>query len=1086
MKRPRNKKMDLKLAFRVNLDSLTRIKKQDDFKSALIKKMRSPLFQSSLLYSKGKFLTAGFGGDDTEFPSTTIDNLLTIILLKLKKEVSLLEKYVVLKKEYEIKVLNGDYHSALEIVEKVGTLSGYSYWYLESKFSTLSLLKDIDGMRSFYSIIKKQKLTGIEQRDLDLIFDRTSPKSKIDRISYSLDSLKDGLTIEGAVDCYIVDFMHRFNCSIKYNATQVLSYYWQCNIIDIYNAILRLLFTNSIDHKNLNENLNEEFNLISDSINDIKLISFFGNANIYDEDFTGKYLTLCDHYITGDYKKCKDYYETHFISKPLIYSIYEFYINSLLNLELEPAMKNNGIFDELISSSVSSGCEFKDSQDSNKLFYMLNHIDVLQFVSLRSEKRIVNFKKEKTENIYRFFEFTSFPFNPFNPQNSYKDCISSKITHSNIEDNLDGIIPKYRNNKRIGDYYFNRKNFNKATEIYLGISDAPPHMIDEINNKIILCYFYNDQLTNACNFICDLFFNGDLNIDRVDAEQVLEALEECETPENIKIEIPIAVYLIASKVNEDQVVSLYLDDYLDFVGLNKPSEIEAKDDKHSFLMHKVCNINVLESLHTVRNIYSSSSDRLLDRTLILSKLDAKNSPEIINEIKFLTIQYSRNLCKKDIGQGKININFDVLTEVIKVEKASYINNMIDYFNRDKDNFTFEINEIAKQKDSQIYNSVYEFLCAVRDVYSIDSKYGLDYQLNTKIRHNGIVPAIRSIFESEGIMCKNSEGNYLDNEKFEQEGKCLLVESAYTDYQDKIKSFSKHVDLRLSKLKSVYMQIMTNDKTEKDRLFKFVIENKDIASFIMFLGDDKSEDEYVKQALELLKVKTEQCLKIGSALISTGLSDDFSSELKELRSYFKSFHGENFKSVLSLVLNDLNGKLDGISQWLSFSEVIGENFELELAIYEAESFTKTIFPDVDVIIKSKTDCDLLYYGKYLDSFVHMFILLFENASKRRKYPERIEINVDITASENKNVTVKVSNKSLLIDQESIEKINSEINSSECLHYANKENKSGIFKVKKIFELDFHCTNEISLSKEDDTFIFEATLDVSNILKGETNE
>ncbi|EHK2885100.1 hypothetical protein J7H88_004791, partial [Vibrio parahaemolyticus] len=268
-----------------------------------------------------------------------------------------------------------------------------------------------------------------------------------------------------------------------------------------------------------------------------------------------------------------------------------------------------------------------------------------------------------------------------------------------------------------------------------------------------------------------------MNIGRVDCKKVLEVLENCEPPDITTVEIPIAVYLLASQVNEEQIASLYLDDYLDYVELTRPSELEPKDEMHVFLMHKVCSLNVLESLHTVRNIYSSSSERLLDRMLILSKLNDEKNEEIIRETKFLTTQYSRNLCVKDIGKGKININFDVLSEIIKDEKSHYVKGMIKAYEEGKDSFDFSYDEIKNQKNTTIYGSVYEFLCAVRDVYTLDGKYGLDYQLNTKIRHNGIVPALRSVFDSEGILCKNSNNKYHDNELFERECKPLLWESA---------------------------------------------------------------------------------------------------------------------------------------------------------------------------------------------------------------------------------------------------------------------------------------------------------------------
>ncbi|HHY0343551.1 hypothetical protein JG663_09225 [Vibrio cholerae] len=1081
-----NKEVDLRFFFRKELSTLVSIGALSDFRKALKLKQRNPLFQSTYFFNRNRFKLSGFGGDNIQFPSSNLEYLLSVIFDKINREKKLLNNYISKKEKYEELILNGDYCSALEVVEEIGKESGYSFWYLEAKFSTLSLLEDVDEIRSFYDKVASKKLTDVEQRDLDLIFDRTSPISKVERISYSLDSLKDGLAIDDAIDSYIIDFMHRFNCSNKYNSTQVLSYYWQCNIVDIYNAVLRLIFTESIDFSELDKSLYEEFKSLKESIKDKKLSNYFVRADGCDDDLKDCYLKMCDLYIYGDYHGCKEFYENNFNNNPLVFSLYELYINSLINLGLESGIDRNGVLRKIIDHAIISGSKYEKKEEIDKLFYMLNHIDALQYSCLREEKRVVNFEKQRIEKIYRYFECTSFPSNPFNPNNCYENCISSKITLSSIDTDLGMAIPEYRNKKRIADFYFHRKDFSSAIKVYLSINDAPEHMKDEISNKIILCHFYNNEISKACVFICDLYFNGMLNINRIDGKKILEVMEECEPPEETSINIPIAVYLIASNLSEDQVIALYLDDFLDFSNVEKPSELSALDEKHRFLMHKVCNLNVLESLHTVRNIYASSSDRLLDRMLILSKLDSNDMPEIKKEIKFLTTQYSRNLCVKDVGGGKININFEVLLEIIKEEKSLYIENMNDAYYREKDDFDFDFDCIEKQKNTDIYNSVYEFLSAVRDVYSLDGKYGLDYQLNTKIRHNGIVPAIRSIFEKEGILCKRLEGKYIDNEKFEHECKHLLLESSYNTAQQKIKYFSKHIDTRLSKLKSVYMQIMTNDKTEKDRLFRFPITGKDIASFILYLDSDRTKDDYVIQALELMKSKTNSCLSVGRALIAEGLANDFSNELKELKNSFRAGYGKNYKSALSLVLNDIDSKLLTISEWLSFSEVIGENFKLDVAIFEAENFTKTIFPQVNLNVSVNNEEELIFDGKHLDSFVHMFILLFENASKRRKEHSFININVSITLSQHGFIEMRVSNESSSIDLEELERINSEINNLDFLHNANREKRSGVFKVKKILELDFQCRNKVILEAEKDIFTFVANLDVSNLIEGDCNE
>ncbi|EKO3774873.1 hypothetical protein P0F20_003509, partial [Vibrio metschnikovii] len=172
MRRNSRKVSDIKRNFEHEISNLVKIKSIKEFRVSLAKKLKNPIFQSSLLFSKNKFLSAGFGGSSNRtFQESNLQHLLIIILLKLKREIVLLNKYIDYKKQYEIDILNGKYASALDNIEKVRNCVGLSFWYLEAKLSTLSLLGDIDGFVKFYNSVSNAKINEIESRDLDLIFD---------------------------------------------------------------------------------------------------------------------------------------------------------------------------------------------------------------------------------------------------------------------------------------------------------------------------------------------------------------------------------------------------------------------------------------------------------------------------------------------------------------------------------------------------------------------------------------------------------------------------------------------------------------------------------------------------------------------------------------------------------------------------------------------------------------------------------------------------------------------------------------------------------------------------------------------------
>ncbi|MEZ8045230.1 hypothetical protein AB6C46_19900 [Vibrio sp. 10N.237.312.C02] len=1069
--------------FRKELTQCLKIKDTTTFIATLRKKLSNPIFQASLLFSKSKFLKTPFGGDESMIPGGDLDHVLSIILIKLQKEKKLLASFNTLKSQYEHQVLKGQFEEALDTIETVKNVSGLSCWFVECKFALLASLERYEEFEDFYNTLMKNIKSDLEKRDIDLIFERTSPNSIAERVEFSLDSLKEGLVQEKAFDAHIVDFLHRFDASKRYDTETILSYFWQSNIVDIYNIICRLLFSNSIEGNSVTK-LKSIFIDLADSTGSVKLKNFFSHdfEDYLDKNIESEFVNICDTYITGDYKYCISLCEDFLKNYPHATSIYEFYCNSLFNENWITALENKSLLKELIELNL----EYNNDNDSkiNKIFLRFNNLDSIQFISLRNKKKIISFSEDKLEsieNIYHFFECTVIPSNPFNPKLQIKDSISSTITN-NSEAYINGI-PEYRTRKRLADKHFHEREFSLAIETYMGIKNTPNHMVNEISNKIILSYFSNNQVDLACKYISDMYFSGNLSIERLDKKQIIDILEDCDPVEEPMVEIPISLYLLTSK-KDSHIVALHLDDYLDFMDLRKPSDIKISDEMHKFMLHKVCNLDVLESLHIIRKVYPTSNDRMLDRTLILSKLKndlSYKEEEISKELEFLQHQFSRNLCVSDVAPGKININNEMIAQIFKSERKNVISNLQISYSKEKDNFEFEFDKISCQVNTNLFVSAYEFFMAIRDIYTLDQKYGLDYQLNTNIRHNGIVPSLRSIFESEGIICDHENNQYKDNIIFETECRSLLVRYKYEELQNKIKLFSKNVDTRLNKLKSVYMHVATNDKDDKDKLFKIIIDESDIFKLLVFMNDKNDIDSCINYCLGIMTNKSEECLKLGRALINVGLGELFKKELKSLETSLKGTFSKKFVDAVSITRNDLDTRLESISEWLNFSEYSADDFLLEVALYEANSFLDTIFCNVNVEMEINNTFNSKINGKYLMSFINIFILIFENACKRRKNKESIKI-VITTSLVGENVSIEISNKSSTIDKEVINKINSDINDISKLDNANKEINSGIYKVKKHLEIDISAKNNIYIQSSGDEFIFNIDIDTLSICSG----
>lgn len=487
-----------------------KIKDATTFITTLRKKLSNPIFQASLLFSKSKFLKTPFGGDESMLPDASPDHVLSIILIKLQKEKKLLGSFNILKSKYESQVLKGSFSEALDTIEEVKNISGLSCWFIECKFALLATLEKYDEFEDFYNELTKNTKSDLEKRDIDLIFERTSPNSIAERVEFSLDSLKEGLVQEEAFDAHVVDFLHRFDASKKYDSTTIMSYFWQSNIVDIYNIICRLLFTNSISCS-LVANVKSSMLELAESTSSNKIKNYFSDDfdNYLEEKIEDDFIKICDTYITGNYRYCISLCEDFLNKYPYASSIYEFYCNSLLNENWVAELDSKGLLKELIE--LNFDYNEKDDARKNKIFLRFNNIDAIQFITLRKNKKIISFSEDKLKsikNVYDFFECTVIPKNPFNSKLIINESISSSIT--NNSDEFIEKIPEYRVKKRLADKLFHEKKFELAINTYISIKDTPNHMVSEISNKIILSYFSNNRVDFACKYISDMYFSGKL------------------------------------------------------------------------------------------------------------------------------------------------------------------------------------------------------------------------------------------------------------------------------------------------------------------------------------------------------------------------------------------------------------------------------------------------------------------------------------------------------------------------------------------------------------------------------------------------
>lgn len=1068
------------------IEQMDNIRNQSDFEMALEGALRSPVFKVAFDYQKNKFLNSGFAGWINICPTRSIEHTIHIIAKKISLHKNILNSYIEFRDEYEKFILLGYYDEAQDILDHVRDKFGLSYWYIGNQMSLFSIRGRHDELDIFYHALSKQNLTVVDKRDLDIFLEMSSESVPSQRMDFRLDAMKASVRHESQADFEIINFFFRFSCIEDYNINYILRYFWQCNIIDIYNIFSRVAIYLSANNRSELEIIRNESINIFDEIVDYKFIHLRRNLKIEtSKKINNKDIEeLCQEYKKGNYDAVIKKSETLLSTFPQLSSIYEIYFHSLLNQKKESSLPKDSIISKLSGrtlkyfknhSSNKASIE-RDIAAIRKLSYQFTTIDAFQFVTLITEKSFSSCLKNSASNIYKYIDNACIPL-------AQKNIINLNLSSCKE-------ISFYRLLKERGDYYLNKEMYKLATNIYESLKSCPQHMEAEIIGKTVLCYFKRGDINHGVHILSNIITNSKYDIKRLDLRDIYSMIKAFSSEAIPCAEMIISVNFLERWIEQDShQTALAVDDLLDFCGIEKPSDIDNFDNKLDYVLFNVLSLDVLESLHMIRGIYPTLSSIMLERVLILSKLEGNcdgciDPSNIIDEKKALAQQYAINLCITKISDGKLYINEQMILQEALAKSKSHLDDLILHIKTRKDNgFSPMSSDVFKEDlNDEMFVLAYTILLIFRDTYTVGSKYSLDHSLNTDIRHNGIVPFLRSLFEQHSIICNKENDNYIDNIFLDNQYRSILIDDAYKKTQSIVKEFSSEIDKILNRIKSKYMHISTDDKDDSGRFFKIIVDQNDTADFLLEAFNTPSIISALEKFIDTLNNKTKIAMKTARVTLSTGTSNELKKHLDNLKRDMQFFDkNRTFIPKVNLVKNELDAKIKECCDWLAFSIKAGDDFKLSTPIDIASSFLDKQYPNVIIKNNITVDNDIIINGVHLYCFIRMFMLVLENAVKRRKEQELSEVNINIKTDQKSGIlTINIQNKSSSIDQDAISKINDEINICDVTTKANGEVNSGIYKIKKLLTFDLSTDNNIEIKTHESYFDLEIKLKYKQLI------
>ncbi|HIF9452677.1 TPA: hypothetical protein ACX6SO_001330 [Photobacterium damselae] len=993
-------------------------------------------------------------------------NWISEILLFFKDE---LNQYVTIRDDLEKNLLFGEYQSALLLANKIEDLFGISQYSTTSKLNIFYFLNDIEQHTTLNE--KFQNIScGLSKTVL--IYDgvKTNISVSPDRYYFVLGKMKEEFNFSG-VNKYenVINFRHDFNPKLEIeNIYDLVRNDSEMRLIDLYNfyiktiGYLKISNINLQDHKNqlkkLSDNIiDPRLNKISSRINKIKTNDYFTNIHY----------KIAMSYYKEEYEKVIELCEKHLDINPIMSSLYESYVKSILKVTNSESKYKNGVIGIIINTLLEIYNDKNRPQNLKnleKIQQVLNHYP--WSVSLRAT--IDKYNGDHSININKIYDYTDsyqIEYNIFSP------------TEASLED-LDQIdsIPDWRKSKICAEKSFYKNDYIKAKIYYQNLSCKNiNHINEEIRSKIIQCSYFSGNYSDAISSCAEHLKSGcdirTLPINRI-AEYI--AINSKYTDNNEELENKIVILNEYNKnISNDytQQVSNLMENLLENLDIFSTNEIYDKNKKlKSYFIAKVMTSDVMDGMTCYFTSKSSiSKERIRLVQYLIKESTEKNIKIYTNEIKSLTRKLIIDMCSNEAGDGKVNVDKESIKLQLQPEIEQALNELKSMpvkFDNNSKNHTLAIKNDVEYiyVSDDISNKLSEIIVSILEEYTINKLNGIDQSLNVGIRHGGMVNLLWAPLKDNNLSAiKSKDSKFFPNPKWK-------IDSAY--YKDEIlKKIDDHLVKFNIKVNNLILEnknkvhINTGEFIVDSKLFNYYIDIEWLNKISTKL-DKFTAESLLDHTFSYLDSITNDCLEMARNQFIINLEHEYIQHLNELKHNLK----ENNVDIDWINRSIASAKIEAQSKikvlksyfdWLGKTDTV---FNMEIAFEKAIDVIKEINPWATINCTSNISSKYNLKGELFYSMVSIFTLLLENITKHSNNDGIVSFHVTIHESQEK-ISIEIKNDILIsCNIDKVNDISSKIN-EKYIDGSFKENGSGLFKIKRILSHDMKVANNINISIAD---------------------
>lgn len=541
-------------------------------------------------------------------------------------------------------------------------------------------------------------------------------------------------------------------------------------------------------------------------------------------------------------------------------------------------------------------------------------------------------------------------------------------------------------------------------------------------------------------------------------------------------------------------------------GVTRPSELAPElgisNEVLIYYWSKVCALNVIDMCGAV----SSTRGVLEERREVLNKLfDLDPHNKDAYQIEFMDIgnRLALDEGQRIVDSTRIHVDEDALVRNacrnFGQEFARY-RDLVNLGEVARQNFDDVLAEISSTKmtselSSQQYDEADAILASVlarmADDFLHSSKYGFDFYLSQRIRHQSFIGLIRSPIEDRMLITvKDSEkGEYKDNNhwvsrlKRSEVDPCLKV-------NELLKEFSEKVDQCLIYAKENKFHICSDYKPEglvRLSLWKGMV---DVIRSITY--EDEDAVEFFSTFPHILWAAAEPSLHDVRKYISDTMKHEFAAIFDELRSGLKNA-GLKEKDYMEMDLEigscsfEVQAALDDAAGWFAKSSIEYQKKKFtvrqifDIASDSAKRINKKFFDNLDVDYDFN-GCEGVPFKATTMVFVNDIIMVaFDNIKRHSNLDDpRVSVNVDYR-EEKSVIVVRVESdvriKGVQRAFDSINRIREKIEKKD-FSKARREGGSGLIKLASLTNQSSKSWIDFDLVQgRQDYFFVEVALAVS---------